>query len=348
MLRRRPHGRRIAERPTPPSRLAAASVWLAVCAVTLVWLGCLLLAVGPLAAAHGTHLWDSPLARIGAAGATWLAVVLLAWRIGGPVPLVASFAGACAVLLLLEPRGWVLSAGAVVAATSYGLLGMVMTRPIAGLRAIREAVVAAAIGAAGAVAVTGYDVSLRPYRFRMMVLALTLLSALALARRLGLGFESLGRRGLVLMVVAVIVLAGAFGYVQAVRHWGSSEVVTSIGHAHGRIRDWLGASPRSIEALVGFPATIWGVAVRKRRRQGWWMSAFGSLAAAGVATSLASPSVKFAEAAGSTGYNLLIGSVLGLVVISMDRLLTGTGRRSRIPGGADVDRPEPSRLGHLL
>jgi hypothetical protein len=348
MLRRRPHGRRIAERPTPPSRFAAASVWLAVGAVAIVWLGCLLLAVGPLAADHGTHLWDSPVARIGAAGATWLAVVLLAWRIGGPVPLVAGFAGVCAVVLVLEPRGWVLSAGAVVAATSYGLLGMVMTRPMAGLRSIREAVVTAVIGSAGALVVTGYDVSLRPYRFRMMVLALTLLSALALARRLGLGFQSLGRRGLVLMVAGVVVLVMAFGYVQAVRHWGSSGVVGSIGDAHGRIRDWLGASPRTIEALVGFPATIWGVAVRKRRRQGWWMSAFGSLAAAGVATSLVSPSVEFAEAAEATGYNLLIGSVLGLVLIGADRLLTGSGRRSRVPGGVDVDRPEPSRLGHLL
>ncbi len=239
---------------------------------------------------------------------------MLAWRIGGPLPLVAGFAGVCAVALVIEPRGWVLSAGAVIAATSYGLLGMVMTRPMAGWRTVREAVITAVIGGAGAVVVTGYDVSLRAYRFRIMVLALTLIAALALARRLGLGFRSLGRRGLVLIVAAVVLLVMAFGYVQAVRHWGSSGVVGSVGDVHSRIRDWLGASPRTIEALVGFPATIWGVAVRKRRRQGWWMSAFGSLAAAGIATSLVSPSVSFAEAAEATAYNLLIGCVLGLVI----------------------------------
>jgi hypothetical protein len=236
----------------------------------------------------------------------------------------------------------------VVAAVTYGLLGMVMTRPSAGLLAIREGVVVALIGAAGAVVVTGYDASLRPYRFRLMVLALTLLAALALARRLAMGFRSLGRRGLALLLAAVVVLVGAVGYAQAVRHWGSSGVVGSLGDVHGQLRDWLGASPRTIEALVGFPATIWGVAVRNRRRQGWWMSAFGSLAAAGIATSLVRPTVGLAEAMGATGYNLVIGTALGLVLIGVDHLLTGSDRRSRLPGGVDLERPEPGRLQRLI
>lgn len=348
MFRRSPRGRRVAQRVTEPRRLSPGATWLVGTAVVLAWVGSLILAVGPLAAEHGTRLWDADVSRVGSAGATWLAVLLLARRIGGPLPLVAAFAGVCAVALVLEPRGWALSAGAVVAAVSYGLLGMVMTRPVAGLRSAREAVLVAAIGAAGAVVVTGYDVTLRPYRFRMMVLALTLLAALALARRLGMGFRSLGRRGLVLIVAAVLILVLAVGYVQAVRHWGSSGVAGSLGDVHGRLRDWLGASPRTIEALVGFPATIWGVAVRNRRRQGWWMSAFGSLAAAGIASSLTQPAERFAEAAGATGYNLVIGTVLGLVLISVDRLLTGTGRRSRLPGGVDLERPEPGRLARLL
>jgi hypothetical protein len=181
----------------------------------------------------------------------------------------------------------------------------------------------------------------------MLVLALTLLAALALARRLALGFHSLGRRGLVLIVAAVVVLVMAVAYAQAVRHWGSTGVVGSITDVHGRIRDWLGASPRTIEAVVGFPATIWGVAVRNRRRQGWWMSAFGSLAAAGIATSLVDPSTSLGEAAGATGYDLAIGSMLGLLLISVDRLLTGTGHRTRV-FGLDLDRPEAGRLGRLL
>ena len=56
--------------------------------------------------------------------------------------------------------------------------------------------------------------------------------------------------------------------------------------------------------------------------------------------------MRFAEAAGATGYNLVIGAVLGLVLIVVDRLLTGTGRR-RLPGGVDLERPEPGRLARL-
>lgn len=345
MMRPHARGRRIAERASAPR---SRGPWVVGVATAVLWVASLVVAVAPLAAENGVELWDPWVARIGAAAATWFAVLLLARRIGGPVPLVACFAGTCLVLVVLVPRGWVLSAGAVVAAASYGLLGMVSTRPSAGLRSLREAVVTAVVGAAGAVVVTGYDVGLRPFRFRMMVLALTLLAALALAWRLGLGLHSLGRRGLTLIVGVVVVLVAAVGYVQAVRHWGSSELVGSVTDATDTVRDRLGASPRLIEAFVGFPAIVWGAAVRNRRRQGWWMSAFGSLAAAGVATSLVQPSVGLAEAAESTGYNLLIGAALGLVLVGVDRLLTGTGRRSRVTGGVDPQRPEPSRTARLM
>lgn len=316
-------------------------------AAALLWIAAIVLAVAPLAADSGVELWEPWVARIGAASATWFAIVLLARRIAGPAPLVALLAGVSLVLVVLVPRGWVLSAGAVVAATTYGLLGMVMTRPSAGLRSLRETVVVSVIGAAGAVVVTGYDVGLRPYRFRVMVLGLSLLGALVLAWRLGLGFGSLGRRGLLLILGAVVVLCAAVVYVQAVRHWGSSRLVDSLTQAEDAVRGWLGASPRLVEAFVGFPAIVWGVAVRNRRRQGWWMSAFGSLAAAGMATSLVSPSIRLAEAAAATGYNVLIGSVLGLVLIGVDRLLTGTGRRSRGTGAMDLERPEPGRTARL-
>jgi hypothetical protein len=174
------------------------------------------------------------------------------------------------------------------------------------------------------------------------------LAALTLAWRLGLGLHSIGRRGLALIVAAVAVLVLGFAYVQAVRHWGSTGLVGSLSDADGRIHDWLGASPRSIEALVGFPATIWGVAVRNHRRQGWWMSAFGSLAAAGVATSLVRPTVGLTEVAAATGYNLVIGGAIGLLLIAVDRVLTGSGRRARSPGAVDPERHERRRFSPLL
>ena len=76
--------------------------------------------------------------------------------------------------------------------------------------------------------VTGYDVGLRPYRFRMAVLALTLLAALAIAWRLGLGWHSLGRRGVALIVGAVAVVLVTVVYVHWCDNWGSSQVVQSL------------------------------------------------------------------------------------------------------------------------
>ena len=163
---------------------------------------------------------------------------------------------------------------------------MVLTRPQRGLRTLGELVLSAFIGMVGAVVVSGYDVVLRPYRFRILVLGLVLVAALALAWRLGRGRRSIGRRGAIVIVFGVLALAASVAYAQAIRSWGSPGVLES----HQRLRRWLsdtfGASPRPVEALVGFPLLVWGVAFRRRNRQGWWMCAFGALGAAGITSSL--------------------------------------------------------------
>ena len=230
MFRRSPRGRRVrATRVTEPRRLAPGRNlagrhgrrtlpgWASL--VGSPWsVGC----------RARDALWDAEVSRIGSAGATWLAVLLLARRIGGPLPLVAAFAGVCAVALVWSPAAGRCPRVPWLPPSSYGLLGMVMTRPSPGCaRSGRPSWLRRSEPPVRSV-VTGYDVALRPYRFRMMVLALTLLAALALARRLGMGFRSLGRRGLVLIVAAVLILVLAVGYVQAVRHWGSSGVAGSL------------------------------------------------------------------------------------------------------------------------
>ena len=129
--------------------------------------------------------------------------------------------------------------------------------------------------------VTGFDVVLRPFRFRVMVLTLVLLGGFALAWRLGHGARSLGRRGLVLIGGGVLLLALSIAYTQAIRAWGSPGVVASVTDVKDSVNARLGAVPRPLEAFVGFPALVWGVAIRSRRRQGWWMCAFGGLGAAG-------------------------------------------------------------------
>ncbi len=318
-------------------------------AVVAVWVAAVVISGGILADAHG--LWSQPdvMTRGGSVVATWMAIVMLARRTGGRVILIGLFSAASLGLVTAYPENWALAGAGVTAAAVHGVLGMVMSRPATGLRTLRELLISALIGAAGAVVVTGYGVVLRPFRFRVMVLTLVLLGGFALAWRLGHGARSIGRRGAVLIGGGVVLLAVSVAYTQALRAWGSPDVVASVDDFKAWCEGQLGAVPRPIEALVGFPALVWGIATRQRRRQGWWMCAFGGLGAAGVATSLIQPTTSLVDSAAATGYDLVIGAALGWSLILADRLLTGGGgRRSRSIAPDLTERPEPPRFAPLL
>jgi hypothetical protein len=78
------------------------------------------------------------------------------------------------------------------------------------------------------------------------------------------------------------------------------------------------------------------------------MCAFGSLGAAGVATSLIEPATPFVDSVAATAYNVVIGGLLGLVLVLLDRLLTGGGRRAADDAVELADRPEPTRFAPLM
>ena len=93
--------------------------------------------------------------------------------------------------------------------------------------------------------------------------------------------------------------------------------------------------------------------MRARRRQGWWVCAFGAAATSAVANSLANPSIARTESALSVLYGLVVGLVIGFLVIRLDLFLAGStrgsrGRRSRADEQAAALRPEPRRTQALL
>ena len=111
------------------------------------------------------------------------------------------------------------------------------------------------------------------------------------------------------------------------------------------ISDIFGASPRPVEALVGFPLLVWGVAFRRRNRQGWWMCAFGALGAAGTDV-IADPDD---DARREPGLDRVLGADRsGASVwwpIGLDRVLTGGGgRKADASAAAQADRQEPARF----
>jgi hypothetical protein len=104
-----------------------------------------------------------------------------------------------------------------------------------------------------------------------------------------------------------------------------------------------------VQALLGVPALVWGTHMRARRRQGWWVCAFGVTAAAQVTHTFLDPNLTLLTAGLTTAYSVVVGVLLGAVIIRVDLLLTGShGRRARTDDSGTAVRPEPGRTQPLL
>lgn len=298
----------------------------------------------------GTDLLPALTERVGAvavsAGYAWA----LAARTGGR-PLVfgalAALLGAVAVVTGTET----LRTGAAVATCALGAaLGVMATVPARRfLHAVREVVVAIVLAGVAAVAATGYGPTVSLVRFEYTVLALSFAAVLALVYRLGAGLHGLGRRGVVGALAGSVVLLVILAYGEALEAYSD----TSLLNGWKDLREWASdtfvAVPRPIQALLGVPALAWGVYMRARRRQGWWLCAFGVAATAPVANSVMNPGASLVEALVGVLYSVVVGLVLAYAVIRVDLALTGSrGSRARRDEERSAVRPEPSRTRPLL
>jgi hypothetical protein len=245
----------------------------------------------------------------------------------------------------------VLVAGAAVAtAVVTGLLAVLATTPAARFSGVvREVGIAALVGVVGAFGVRAWGAELSLDRTGYLAIGFSLLGALALVYRLGAGLHGLGRRGAVMIISGVALLTLTLAYTAALTQWGSPALASSIDTTFETVRDLLGAVPRPIEVLLGFPALAWGVSTRARRRQGWWVCAFGAPGLAVVALSFLDPTVPMLEAVLTVVYSLALGLGVGYAIIRADLFLTGArGRRARQLEELAAHRPEPGRLQPLL
>jgi hypothetical protein len=89
--------------------------------------------------------------------------------------------------------------------------------------------------------------------------------------------------------------------------------------------------------------------MRARRRQGWWVCAFGVGATVPIAQALLDPQPSRTGEALSLGYGIAVGLVVGAVLVLLDLALTGNrGRRGRRAESSTAIRPEPARVEALL
>ncbi len=333
----------VVETPAPQSSTVQPGARWSPMLLGTVWLLLLAAGSGGLIALRVLEAGDLPRQALASAVGVLLAVGV-AVRSGGralTAAVLAVLIGGAAVGTGWEP----LLAGAAMAtgvlAAGLAVLGTVPAPSF--LRVIREVVLALLLASVGALAVDGFVVPVDADRFGYTVLALGLAATVAMVYRLGGGLHGLGRRGVMVGVAAVVLLAVALAYTEALAQWGSPGMVDRVEAFTGWVRRTLGASPHPIEVLVGIPALAWGVSMRARRRQGWWVCAFGATATASVTSRLLTSDLGAGDAALSVGYGLVLGLLLGWVVIRLEQALQpGRGRRAR--RDEDVVRTEPGRL----
>ena len=273
----------------------------------------------------------------------------LAVRTGGRPVISGGLALAAALVAVLAGHPILLAGLTVSTAVLGSVLGVMATKPAARfLGVLRECAVAVAVVGVAAFAVEAYQAPVSLTRLGYVVLGLSLLGALGLVYRLGAGLSGLGRRGAVAVVSGLVLLLVTLAYTEALSRWGSPGLVGGIQDLYRDLRATFGAVPRPLEVLLGFPALAWGVSTRARRRQGWWVCAFGAAGLAVVSVSLVDPAVPLTEAGLTLLYSAVLGLFLGYLVIRTDTFLTGArGRRARRLEEASAHRPEPGRLQSL-
>jgi hypothetical protein len=274
----------------------------------------------------------------------------LAVRTGGRPLLSGGLALALATSAAVSQSAVLLAGAAVATAVVTAVLAVMATTPAARFPAvIREVSIAAAVGVVGAFGVRAYDAEVSLERTAYLAIGFSLIGALALVYRLGAGLQGLGRRGFVMIVSGVGLLTVTLAYTEALAQWGSPALIASIDNTFDTMRDLFGAVPRPIEVLLGFPALAWGVSTRARRRQGWWVCAFGAAGLAVLAVSLLDPETTLLEEGLSVLFSLGLGLLVGYAVIRADLYLTGArGRRARQLEELAAHRPEPGRFQPLL
>ena len=208
--------------------------------------------------------------------------------------------------------------------------------------------IATVISGFAAIAAVGFEPTVVEPRFDYASLLLALGLVFALVHRLGAGIHGLGRRGLIVVLVGVVVLVLTLVYGELLRRYGAGPIVGPVLDFAGWTEDRIGAFPRPLVVFLGIPALLWGCFQRARRRQGWWVCAFGVAATIPLAQGLLEPDGSFLEAGLRGLYSLVLGLLIGYLLVRLDLALTAPrGRRGRRAEEADAHRPEPSRFAEL-
>lgn len=308
-----------------------------------------LLAGSAALAAAALHLGPAWLDGAGAVAVLTTYSWAVMARTGGRPLVFAGLALVIGLVTVLQGGEVLRSGAAVLTCVVSGVLAVVITVPARSfVAASREVVIATAVASVGAFATVGFEPAANSVRFEYITLGLGFLVMFTLVYRFGAGLHGLGTRGLITVVVGTLLLALSLVYAELLRRYAVSDIIDPTMRTAAWSRDHLGAFPRPIMVLLGVPALVWGVHMRARRRQGWWVCIFGAAATLAVAQALVNLEMSYVEAGLQVGYGVVLGLIVGYLVIRLDLRLTGQrGRRARAAEAAHAARPEPRRFSSL-
>jgi hypothetical protein len=327
-----------------PAALAIVAWWL--------WLlgSVTLLALAIAGITVGSFAEEARLAGAGAVGVSAAYTVALATRTGGRPIVFGALVLVIGVLALWTDTDRLRTGAALLTSILAAVLAVMLTAPAVRFwQAVREVLIAVLVAGVGAFASIGFAPVVHPGKFEYLALALSLVVVFVLVYRLGAGFHGLGRRGLTLVLVGGLLLALSLAYAEVLRRYGSPGLVEMLFDGAAWVHETLGAIPRPIVTLLGVPALAWGCHIRARRRQGWWVSAFGVAGTAPIAHALVRPDVPILTVGLQVLYSVLAGLLIGFLVIRADLWFADTrGSRARRAEEQTAVRPEPGRARALL
>jgi hypothetical protein len=292
------------------------------------------------------------LADVGAVAVSTAYAWGLAARTGGRPLIFSLLALVLGGIVIALDENALRSGAAVVTAVLAAVFAVMVTVPAGGfVAAVRETCIAFLVAAVGSLATLGWAPVVDLHRFEYTVLGLSLVGCFLTVSRLGSRFHGLGGRGVVTVVAGSLMLALTVGYADLLQTYGTHSLVENLDDAVRWSHHHVGAFPRPIVALLGVPALVWGTHMRARRRQGWWVCAFGIGLTAPVAYALVDPGRSVREVSLAAAYAALIGLVIGWVLIRIDLRFSGRasarGRRQAEIDEVTTVRPEPGRT-HAL
>ena len=137
-------------------------------------------------------------------------------------------------------------------------------------------------------------------------------------------------------------LAVALAYSEALSRWGSPGMTEQVDATRFWMRDNLRRRTAPDRGAARHPRAGLGRLHAARRRQGWWVCAFGTAATAPATSRFIDAGTTTLNTALAAAYSLVLGLILGYLLIRLEQWFQGThGRRAR--RGEEASAPGSSR-----